>query len=127
MASSRKKSNAPAGAAGAPSAAHPAGRLNGHAPGPAATQAAVSSAPDAVQAAPDASSVAPVHPPKPFAPKLIARCKTCQSEDVLLDAWASWSFERQEWVLGHTFDHAFCVTCEAECKIECVPMPARAG
>lgn len=104
MVASRKRSNAPAdNTAGAPAAAHHADNFNGHAARP----------------------PAPVYPPEPPAPKLIARCKTCHGEDVLLDAWASWSFERQAWVLGHTFDHAFCATCETECQIECVPVETR--
>lgn len=54
-------------------------------------------------------------------PRFIQRCSHCHSEDVVRDAWASWSFERQEWELGQTFDHAYCEACETDCTIETVP------
>jgi hypothetical protein len=53
--------------------------------------------------------------------KLIVRCAACNGEDILRDAWACWSFERQEWELGQVFDQAFCETCESDCNVECVP------
>lgn len=34
------------------------------------------------------------------------------------DAWACWSYERQEWELGQTFDHAYCEDCERDCTLE---------
>lgn len=49
-------------------------------------------------------------------------CGTCGSEDVVLDAWAEWDIESQEWVLGQTFDQAFCNACEGECTIEDSPL-----
>ena len=54
-------------------------------------------------------------------PRFIQRCAHCHSEDVVRDAWASWSVERQEWALGQTFDHAYCETCETDSTIETVP------
>jgi hypothetical protein len=53
--------------------------------------------------------------------KVMMRCSTCHGEDVLRDAWACWSVERQEWELGQVFDHAFCETCDSECTIESAP------
>ena len=53
--------------------------------------------------------------------RFIQRCSRCRSEDVVRDAWATWSFERQEWELGQAFDHAYCEACETDCTIETVP------
>lgn len=115
--------HAPANTAGATSAIRSLGQLKDRAPGFAVTTAAGPTATlGTAPATPDVPSSAP---PPPH--ELIARCKVCGSENVLLEAWASWSSERQEWVLGHTFDHAFCVTCEGACKIECVPLEPPAG
>jgi hypothetical protein len=50
--------------------------------------------------------------------KLTMRCSNCDSEDVVRDAWACWSFERQEWELSQIFDYAYCEACEGDCKIE---------
>jgi hypothetical protein len=33
------------------------------------------------------------------------------------DAWASWNYQKQEWELSQSFDHAFCEDCEGETKI----------
>lgn len=57
-------------------------------------------------------------------PRFIQQCSHCHSEKVVLDAWASWSYERQEWELGETFDHAYCEVCESDCEIETVPEAA---
>lgn len=53
--------------------------------------------------------------------RFIQRCSHCRSENVVRDAWATWSFERQEWELGQAFDHAYCEACETDCTIETVP------
>lgn len=42
-------------------------------------------------------------------------CTTCGSEDVRLDAWAS--FNGKDWELAETFDHAHCVDCDGETSI----------
>lgn len=45
-------------------------------------------------------------------------CSTCGSEDVVCDAYASWDFEKQKWVLHQTYDKgAHCENCEGECRI----------
>jgi len=44
-------------------------------------------------------------------------CGVCGSDDVRLDAWASWNPDRQEWVLAETFDHAHCNACEGEAPL----------
>lgn len=44
-------------------------------------------------------------------------CKACGSDDVKLDAWAVWDIDKQDWVLGYTFDDSFCESCEGETTI----------
>jgi hypothetical protein len=51
----------------------------------------------------------------------IMRCAACQSDDVVRDAWASWSYQSQQWELSQVFDHAFCEQCESDCSIEEAP------
>lgn len=53
-------------------------------------------------------------------PKHVIRCTTCHGDEILRDAWACWSFERQEWELSQIFDHAYCETCESDCMIESI-------
>ena len=50
--------------------------------------------------------------------KLTISCRNCGSDRVVRNAWACWSYERQEWKLGNMFDYAFCITCEIECTIQ---------
>jgi len=45
------------------------------------------------------------------------KCKTCGSEDVVRDAWASWDVDLQKWILADIFDHAFCNACEGVTKL----------
>jgi hypothetical protein len=59
-----------------------------------------------------ATTTSPIHP------KTIVRCTICRGERVMRDAWACWSYERQQWELGQTFDHAYCEDCERECTLE---------
>ena len=40
----------------------------------------------------------------------------------MLDAWAVWDVDAQEWVLGPTFDHSHCDNCEGETHIEERPL-----
>jgi hypothetical protein len=49
--------------------------------------------------------------------KVIYVCSTCGSEEVLLDAWASWNKDAQRWELANTFDAAYCAECEGECSV----------
>jgi hypothetical protein len=46
--------------------------------------------------------------------RLTYLCERCGSDLVTLDAWAEWNIELQEWVLGATYDQAFCHKCEGE-------------
>ncbi len=43
------------------------------------------------------------------------------------DAWAVWSVDLQDWVLGATFDYAHCDNCEAETHIEEVNVGTELG
>jgi hypothetical protein len=45
-------------------------------------------------------------------------CATCKSDDVVLDAWAEWDIDTQDWVLRSVFDDAFCIKCEQACDME---------
>lgn len=45
-------------------------------------------------------------------------CSRCFSEDVYYDAWSQWDVAKQEWVIGPTFDFAYCTRCDGETLIE---------
>lgn len=59
------------------------------------------------------------------APKIKMVCEDCGSENVMIDAWAVWDVDLQEWVLGPTFDHSHCDDCEGDAHIAEVPIKAR--
>lgn len=58
----------------------------------------------------------------PIDKQLKMACRHCRSENVLLDACASWDFEKQEWVLDNTFDEGYCPDCEERAEIEEISM-----
>lgn len=46
-------------------------------------------------------------------------CKYCKSEDVLVDAYASWDYDLQKWELEQTYDKgAYCNSCDKETRVE---------
>ena len=45
-------------------------------------------------------------------------CRTCGSDNVVRDAWASWNADTQQWELEDVFDYAFCKACEETARIE---------
>ena len=51
-------------------------------------------------------------------------CADCGSDRVSRDAWADWSVERQEWVLGNVFDDGHCHRCERDVSLVEVPVDA---
>lgn len=55
-------------------------------------------------------------------PKVRMVCSTCRSELVTRDAWAEWDAEEQDWVLAAVYDYGFCHACEADARIEEVPL-----
>jgi len=44
-------------------------------------------------------------------------CPTCQSEDVVKDAWACWNPETGLWELENVFDDEFCKKCEVNIEL----------
>ena len=45
-------------------------------------------------------------------------CKTCNSEDVCVDAVAAFDVVSQQWELQSTYDQAYCMDCEGETDIK---------
>jgi hypothetical protein len=53
-------------------------------------------------------------------------CCRCGSSEVLIDAWAEWDVDKQDWVLNHTSTTEFCEKCYAETtmmEVELAPEP----
>lgn len=44
-------------------------------------------------------------------------CNRCGSNAVLLDAYAEWDMEKQDWVLQNVFQDAVCEDCEGETSL----------
>jgi hypothetical protein len=50
-------------------------------------------------------------------------CSHCGGINVKSDAYATWDFRKQEWVLDQTFyKGAYCDDCDGECRIEDEPL-----
>lgn len=49
-------------------------------------------------------------------------CGICGGNNVSRDAWANWDTGTQQWVLGTVFDYGHCHDCEAETRLEEVPL-----
>lgn len=47
-------------------------------------------------------------------------CSECCGDNVKRDAWASWDFDKQEWVLAQTFEEGFCDDCEDLVTLEVI-------
>ena len=47
-------------------------------------------------------------------------CSRCGSDQVVVDAWASWNPLTGFWELEDTFDHAWCKACDAEADLHWV-------
>ena len=43
-------------------------------------------------------------------------CPHCGGINVKCDAWAEWSTEYQDWVIGDTYPNGWCDDCECEFK-----------
>lgn len=54
-------------------------------------------------------------------------CRTCGSQNVSRDAWASWDSAQQEWALGAVFDDAHCHDCDGETSLDEVPLVSDLG
>jgi hypothetical protein len=44
-------------------------------------------------------------------------CSMCGGNTVTRDAWAEWEVKEQEWVLGATYDYAFCHDCQEDTRL----------
>jgi hypothetical protein len=55
--------------------------------------------------------------------RITQRCAHCKGEDVVVDAWAEWDQDKQEWVLRSVFEDYFCIDCEQACDIEELEIP----
>ena len=50
--------------------------------------------------------------------KINMRCGQCQSNDIVVDAWAHWNVETQDFELHSVFDEAFCLACNEACDVD---------
>jgi hypothetical protein len=48
-------------------------------------------------------------------------CQTCKSDNVRLDAFATWDTENQCWELGSIFEQAHCDDCERNTQLVEIP------
>ena len=46
--------------------------------------------------------------------KITIVCSHCESDAVVIDAYAMWSVEEQDWTLASTYDAAWCTVCDGE-------------
>lgn len=56
-------------------------------------------------------------------PKTTPHCSNCGSTSVLIDAWAEWDDEAQEWSIQDVFNSIFCQDCDGETSIEWKEIP----
>ena len=54
-------------------------------------------------------------------------CSRCGSDAVLLDAYAEWDMEKQDWVLQNVFQDAICEDCEGEASLDWVDVTPEAS
>lgn len=45
-------------------------------------------------------------------------CTTCDSDNVMADAFASWDVDEQQWELANSFDDMYCEACDMSCKVK---------
>jgi len=50
-------------------------------------------------------------------PKIDIVCHTCGSNKVIIDAYAEWCVESQDWELCSTYDEAYCTTCNRNTRL----------
>jgi len=48
----------------------------------------------------------------------VPTCIKCGGQEILMDAYAKWSHETNEWILNSTHEHTVCETCGGECTWE---------
>jgi hypothetical protein len=44
-------------------------------------------------------------------------CASCGSSAVMMDAWAVWDTEKQDWELGDTCTQSFCRECDGDASL----------
>ena len=44
-------------------------------------------------------------------------CCDCGGDNIVVDGFASWSVEKQDWVLANVFEEAFCADCDTSTSI----------
>ncbi|MBX3560864.1 MAG: hypothetical protein KF780_03530 [Sphingomonas sp.] len=49
--------------------------------------------------------------------KVAFTCSLCGGSDVLLDAWARWDIEAQDWLVADTLTQAYCRGCDGETSL----------
>ena len=45
-------------------------------------------------------------------------CSECGSNEVVLDAYAQWCVESQDWELCSTYDEAYCTICDGKTRLK---------
>ena len=45
-------------------------------------------------------------------------CRYCGSSAVLMDAWAAWDTDRQDWVLHDALTEAYCRECDGQTVLQ---------
>ena len=55
--------------------------------------------------------------PQPDTPIIAKCCAACGSQEVCLDAYASWNTRTQRWELANVYDRGFCRQCEDDAEI----------
>lgn len=53
---------------------------------------------------------------------VVPECNHCHGTNVRVDAWAEWDADNQKWVLGETFQQAFCCDCDGETTLNWFPV-----
>jgi len=51
-------------------------------------------------------------------PKIDIVCHTCGSNKVIIDAYAEWFVESQDWELCSTYDEAYCTICNRSTRLD---------
>lgn len=52
-----------------------------------------------------------------MAERLAYVCDECGGSDVLLDAWAEWNMDRQDWILHDILTSSFYRRCDSETRL----------
>ena len=51
--------------------------------------------------------------------KIRKACSVCGSEDVKMDAWVVWNYDKQEWEIDNLFGgNCWCESCGGGCNVE---------